>query len=171
MKLRNSIIMWLLTLLGFGSCSGIRHIMDDPSAPEYGVPTADFRIMGTVSDQDGNPVKGARVAISPLGDSEWARDTVYTDAKGEYAKDLEGLELFREILPDLQAKIEDIDGQDNGGYFLTKELTREDFEVEQTKDASGNWYQGGFTLKNKSTVYMEIPVEYGPPPADYVKIK
>ena len=176
MKFRNSILLWLLTLLGFGSCSGIKTIViskpdnHDYPAPEYGVPMADYRIMGTVTDQKGNPVKGARVAVDPLAE-DWARDTVYTDEKGEYLKTINDGADYGSTLPRLKVKIEDVDGLDNGGIFQTKELRIEDFTVEKTKEESGGWYEGQYTLTGNATVEMipDIAVEYGPPPASYKK--
>ena len=100
---------------------------------------ADYRIMGTVTDQKGNPVKGARVAVDPLAE-EWARDTVYTNVKGEYIKTIHDGADYGSTLPRLKVKIEDVDGLDNGGVFQTKELRIEDFTVEKTKEESGGWY-------------------------------
>ncbi len=48
----------VLGLLGFSSCSwlGIGLCM-------YGEPHADFKVLGTVRNEDGKPIEGIRVAI------------------------------------------------------------------------------------------------------------
>ena len=46
----------ILGLLGFASCGEIENILEAPDM--YGQPYADFKALGTVRDEDGNPRQG-----------------------------------------------------------------------------------------------------------------
>ena len=49
----------VLGVLGFSACS------DDPEGHwvAYGSPTADYKYMGTVTDEAGNPIEGINVVL------------------------------------------------------------------------------------------------------------
>lgn len=66
----------VLALLGY-SCS-------DEKEDMYGTPVGTYEVKGTVSDAEGNPVSGAKVA-SGLVDSPVNIDSTLTNSKGEYA--------------------------------------------------------------------------------------
>ena len=80
--------------------------------------------------------------------SEHLRDTLYSDAKGQFQKD-----RLRYSWPDELKNgtiiFEDVDGDKNGS-FKTKELKKSDFEVKQTKKGEGIWYGGDFTITAKT---------------------
>jgi putative lipoprotein (rSAM/lipoprotein system) len=108
----------------------------------YGQPTAVFKMLGTVKNQSGKPVKGIRVVIAP-DNNPWEYDTLYTDASGRFEKD-----RLKHSWPDelkyVTVRFEDVDGAENGSY-RTKELKRSDIQVKQTDKGKGAWFQGSFT--------------------------
>ena len=88
-----------LALLGFTGCSDIN------DAPDlYGTPSVDYRVLGTVTDEEGKPLEGIQVVmdnpwivsyldeggkeILPKVDTTNMKilpDTVYTDKKGQFS--------------------------------------------------------------------------------------
>jgi putative lipoprotein (rSAM/lipoprotein system) len=135
---------WLYTtviaLLGFAGCS------DDPSsmADMYGVPTADYKYMGTVTDEEGNPIKGINVVFQGSRNSlhkEFHR--VVTDENGRYSTDYLKWSLSSEDI--YQALYTDVDGEENGGHFEDRII--ETYKMEKEKIGEGNgWYNGKFEL-------------------------
>ena len=84
----------------------------------YGTPSADFEVGGTVEDEAGNPVEGIRAIVKykrNMPESEWNGDTLYTDDKGRYYRDLGS--LFPGSCDELKVVFEDIDGEENGGEY------------------------------------------------------
>ena len=133
-----------LGLLGFSSCEwlGIGVCM-------YGEPHADFKAIGTVTDNAGKPVEGIRVAVQQhrhyensdsviYDQNDWYdNDTIFTDSNGKY-------ELVRSVFsaPNrVTVVFEDIDGEENGGEFEKAEANP---KVTQTKKGDKNWYGGAF---------------------------
>ena len=117
----------------------------------YGEPHADFQARGTVSDDNGKPIKGIRVAIrqhrhyenssSVIYDqNDWYdNDTLYTDDQGAYQLIRSGFERPHEV----KIVFEDIDGEENGGEYLSAEVTP---EIAQTKKGDKSWYGGAFEV-------------------------
>lgn len=132
----------LLALLGFSSCDLI-----DPKC-EYGCPNADYKVLGTVTDEAGNPLKGIQVAKEEIkeGDEFPIRDTVYTDESGKYTFAANGFPIERTV----NVTFNDIDGDTNGGEFESK--TVKGAAYEQIKKGSGAWYEGEFS----ATVNAEL---------------
>jgi len=136
-NLLNAIAGTILAMLGFSS-SSCEKIVDAPD--EYGTPSADYKVLGTVTDTDGKPVKGIQVAIE-LKDKESSevaslKDTVYTDASGIY-------ESSRNDWPGMisaTVAFNDVDGEENGGKFGSVTVTS---ELKQTKEG-GHWYKGAY---------------------------
>lgn len=134
----------MLALLGFASCDRVGIGLD-----MYGSPHADFKALGTVTDEAGKPVKGIRVAIRQhrhfssvgLDRKDWYEDdTLFTDADGRY-------QLRREIpvVPeDVTVVFEDIDGEENGGLFQEAEVKP---VVSQSKKGDNHWYNGMFEAR------------------------
>jgi len=133
-----------LGLLGFSSCEwlGIGVCM-------YGEPHADFKAIGTVTDNAGKPVEGIRVAVQQhrhyedsdsvfYDQNDWYdNDTLFTDSNGKY-------ELMRSVFsaPNrVTIVFEDIDGEENGGEFEKAEVNP---KVTQTKKGDKSWYSGAF---------------------------
>ena len=135
---------WLLGIvmgaLGFGGCENIGIIRC-----EYGMPHADFKLVGDVKDAKGQGIEGIRVVFRAVENEEetWENDTLYSDKKGHFEQ-----ERLKHEWPDdadkASVKFEDVDGSAHGS-FKTKVLTNSDFTVEQTKKGDG-WYSGAFTI-------------------------
>lgn len=134
----------VLGLLGFSSCSwlGIGLCM-------YGEPHADFKVLGTVRNEDGKPIEGIRVAIrghrhyenssSVIYDqNDWYEDdTVFTDFNGAYLMEKS---VFSPP-DDVTVVFEDVDGERHGGEYAK---TVEKPHVVQTKKGDKSWYEGAF---------------------------
>lgn len=146
----------LLGLLGFTSCN----ILVNPFIRDmYGQPTASYKLVGSVTDEAGEPVKGIQVTFHPeLGNNSeevnaWNTDTLYSDASGKFSKD-----VLKYDWPDLDnavVKFRDIDGPDNGGSFKPKDVPVSALKVDQTRKGEGNWNQGDFTITADATLEKE----------------
>ena len=138
-KLNNSwmrVLGALMGVLGFGGC------FVTSCRKEYGCPSADYKLVGDVKDVRRNPIPGIRVVFDRFPEDEtYGKDTLYTDAKGHFEKDL----------PDYMwdsgsiVKFEDVDGNENGS-FRTKVLTDAELVFEQTKKGDRHWYSGAFDV-------------------------
>ena len=151
-KLWKAFAASILGLLGFASCESV---IEDREM--YGQPHADFKALGTVSDETGKPVEGIRVAIRQhrhydntpdviFGQNDWyENDTLYTDSNGAY-------ELSKTIFDkpkDVRIVFEDIDGAENGGEFESAEATP---EIKRTKKGDKSWYGGAFEVQADVTL-------------------
>lgn len=132
----------VMALLGFGGCNKEEIIDVGSGLAMYGQPTAVFKMLGTVKNRSGKPVKGIRVVIAPDNNNHREYDTLYTDASGRFEKD-----RLKHSWPDelkyVTVRFEDVDGAENGSYRM-KELKRSDIQVKQTDKGKG-WFQGSFT--------------------------
>ena len=154
-----------LALLGFAGCSDNNESPDYPLL--YGTPSVGYRVTGTVTDEEGNPLKDIQVII----DNPWIvtyldeegqnilskvdtinmkflPDTVYTDEKVLFA----GLNTIANSLNKLTVEFQDIDGKANGGDFNSQQLEENDFDKKQVQNADG-WHTGKFELSQ--TVKMK----------------
>ena len=147
-----------LALLGFAGCIDDNEVPDVPVL--YGSPSVGYRVMGTVTDEEGKPLKDIQVImdnprivtyldeegqnIRPKIDTinmKILPDTVYTDEKGEFS----GLNTIAVSLSKLTVEFRDVDGEANGGDFNSQQLAENDFEKKQVQDADG-WSTGEFEL-------------------------
>ena len=147
-----------LALLGFAGCSDDSEYPDYPSL--YGSPSVGYRVIGTVTDEEGKPLKDIQVIIDnpqiftyldeegknilPKVDTinmKILPDTVYTDEKGRFS----GLNTISASLNKLTVKFRDIDSEANGGEFDSLNLVENDFEKKKQQDADG-WHTGKFEL-------------------------
>ena len=135
----------IFALLGFSGCENI-----GLGPAMYGQPSADYKLIGDVKGPDGKPIEGIRGVLAPLENDPYYNDTLYTDSKGHFEK-----EVLKHSWPDdlKQAKLilEDVDGPERGS-FKTKTLTRSDLKVEQTRQGSGVWDYGAFTVSADVTL-------------------
>ena len=127
---------FLLVVFGFGSCNLLPKM-------EYGTPSADYQVNGRVVSAIGKkPVKGIRAVMSENPDDPYRRDTTFTDLNGEFTL------FIKNGWPDDPKKLsvifEDIDEEQNGGTFETKEMDVT-FTNPTYKGKKGNWYQGKAT--------------------------
>ena len=138
-------------LLGFASCGKVQNIIESPDM--YGEPYADFKALGSVTDETGNPIEGIRVAVTRhnhyentqyviYDQNDWyEHDTLYTDKKGAFLL----TESIFEGPDDVRIVFEDVDGEEHGGSFESVEATP---TVNQTKKRDGsNWYDGAFEVE------------------------
>ena len=129
-KYFDRIILLILGLAGLASC--------EPMA-EYGVPSADYQIKGTVTDSVTNsPLKNIRV-IRKFAENSLYGDTVYTDAEGKYNINFT---TFPVDNPQFSLKYEDTDGVLNGGDFAERELTVKITSSDWVDDGDDDWYYG-----------------------------
>ena len=143
----------LLTLLGFSGCERIGIFRT-----EYGVPHADFKLVGDVKDAKGKGIEGVRVVFTPYPEApeeqqKWESDTRYSDSQGHFA-----LERLKHGWPDgagkAAVKFEDVVGADHGA-FKTKVLTGSELTVTQTKKGDKHWYSGEYTIQADAVLEEE----------------
>jgi len=137
----------ILLLLGM---SGIIY-----SCAKYGEPVAEYEVYGTVTDTEKNPIENIRVSVKYL------QDTLYTNPYGKF--DFKSWELSRTV----RLKVEDIDGEANGGEFLPREIEVNFTSADLVKKGKRNKPD---KYAKKITVEMErdgvIPL-YGTPIAPF----
>ena len=117
----------IIVLLGFSGllCSCDKYNTDmygmPPDQPVYGMPYETYELKGVITDKEtSKPIQN--IQIVQYG------DTIYTDTEGKY--------ILYNLSSEFQLKIEDIDGEQNGGDFMSKEIdvlfTQED-KIERDK--------------------------------------
>ena len=135
----NAVLTALLTMLGYGCSSTDEN--RDVDVEEYGCPYADYVVQGSVTDEAGNPIQGIKIT-APNGsnlDSQF-NQIVQTDAKGNFT-----LKEFSSMRGN-DMIVEDIDGEANGGEFLSDTIQVETLPMTQTEKGKG-WYGGKFDVK------------------------
>ena len=119
----------LLSLLGFSGCGGME--------VEYGSPTSNFKVLGRVTDEQGQPLSGIRIVSTNLEKPYRSPyDTVYTSPDGSYRYWYDA-----GFAPDslyIKLKFED---PTNRPDYEPDSITV-GFAKGDLKGASGNWYQG-----------------------------
>ena len=128
----NAVLTTLLSMLGYG-CS-----LDEPemygTPLEYGVPHINYILRGVVTDGAGNPIQGIETKF--YGDLNGGNPTK-TDANGNY-------QIQALIYPSLHGCkliVNDIDGEANGGEFLSDTIDVETLPKDWVEKGNG-WYQG-----------------------------
>ena len=157
LKPYDKIIIGILGIVGF--LTGCNLI--NPPLVEYGTPTADYEIKGTVTDSiTSTPIAEARVIITRsqtyiTNDSTATRiDTLAikeTDSAGKY-----DIAMQQFPLEDItfEVKIEDVDGSANGGDFNSQNKDVS-FKFSDLSKGNNSWYLGkgvktqDFKLKKK----------------------
>ena len=136
----------LLTMLGFsGGCSGIGVV-------EYGSPSANFKVMGRVTDEQGRPISGVRI-VAPNVEGKWGKqqypsplDTTYTSPDGSYR-----YWYNAGWAPDsVYVKLKFEDPTSNPVY--ESDSVTVGFAKGDLKGASGEWYQGAAEKKVNITL-------------------
>ena len=141
----NTVLTALLSMLGFG-CS-----TDEPEEygtilTEYGTPYADYIIKGSVTNEAGEPVRGIKTSLKSVFDNEnehyvLGLDSVQTDEAGSYQLKYVGMKDRS-----LKVIVEDIDGEANGGEFLSDTLDIDYNKAIQTKKGDDHWYTGVYEI-------------------------
>ena len=152
MKLNFKLINWLcatiISLLGFSACKAEKEILY-----EYGSPYADYKYMGTITDEDGNPIQGIKATLVGSSNIISGREiaVLTTDKDGKFES-----EYYNEMNTHI-AKIEftDIDGELNGGEFASASINPSEMESTKVKenDTHDKWYQGQFERKANVKLY------------------
>jgi putative lipoprotein (rSAM/lipoprotein system) len=128
----NALLSALLTMLGFESCSQY-------GPDEYGTPTVDYQVKGFVTDLHGTPIQGIKVRASNYYNGSEGQ-SVLTDENGRFELD----EFHSELRSELY--VEDIDGEANGGEFLSDTIDVRDLPRKEVGKGDGNWYEGKFEV-------------------------
>ncbi|MBO4264312.1 MAG: radical SAM-associated putative lipoprotein [Bacteroidales bacterium] len=142
----------ILTLLGFSGCDAIQHIVNPPV--EYGMPHANYKVLGDVTDPDGKPIEGIRVIFAPYGnpvEEHCENDTLHTDSKGHFELDKAKF-MFGWVDENISFLAEDVDGNENGS-FKSKEIAGKDkVSVTKVKEGDGRWYTGDYEISTQITL-------------------
>ncbi len=142
LKKSNSLISFLLTILGFGAVCSFNGCMYGDPVVEYGTPFATFKVSGkVVSEITSNAIPNIRVVLES--------DTTYTDNSGNY-------QILNTNSPGNQAylvEFKDIDGETNGEYQPLDTIV--EFIDPEFSGGTGSWDWGetekevNVKLKNK----------------------
>lgn len=132
-----------LSMLGYG-CS----TSEDPTyVQEYGVPITEYQIKGQVTDEAGTPVQGIKTSLKEIflsADEKldfWGIDSIQTDASGRYQLNSYGSNKYKKLI------VEDVDGEANGGEFLSDTL---DIDDEKAVKIDGTYsYELNMNIKLK----------------------
>jgi len=122
----DKIIVVLLGVVGvFTSCK----------EPEmYGTPHAVYELKGVVTDKEtSKPIPNIQIV-----NQMYRGDTAYTDTEGKYAFAYGGLFDHFHLI------IEDIDGDENGGYFESQEIDIPITQADQVEKGKENWDWGKY---------------------------
>ena len=142
----NAVLTALLSMLGYG-CSSSEDPLDMYGTPvEYGAPHADYIVKGLVTDEADFPVQGIKTSLKQVDKTEvgtitFGMDSIQTNETGSY-------ELRYMGLPQTDIKLiaEDVDGEVNGGEFLSDTLDIDFNKAVQTKEGDGRWYGGVYEV-------------------------
>ena len=142
----NAVLTALLSMLGYG-CS-----LDEPDeygtpVPEYGAPHADYILKGTVTDEAGPPVQGIKTSLKEVykdetGNYAFGMDSIQTNESGNYQLKYSGMPYDRTKLI-----VEDIDGEANGGEFLSDTLDIDFGRAVKVKNGDGAWNGGEYMIQ------------------------
>ena len=144
----NAVLTALLSILGFGCSSEEPMDMYGPPV-EYGTPQADFILKGTVTDETNTPVQGIKTSLKEvykhdLVTNTYGVDSIQTNESGNYQLKL-GKEsnFFKE---NVKLIVEDIDGEANGGEFLSDTLDIDYSKAVKVGEGDQRWYEGTFEV-------------------------
>lgn len=137
----NAVLTALLSMLGY-SCSS----SDEPEfIAEYGAPYADFIFKGQVTDEVGTPIQNIKTSLKNTFQIENERyvyciDSVQSGVSGDYQLKYSGM-----LNQDNKIIVEDVDGEANGGEFLSDTLDIDFDKAVKTKEGH-HWYQGTYEI-------------------------
>ena len=138
----NAVLTALLSMLGYG-CSSTEEPLDMYGPPvEYGTPHADYIIKGRVMDESGTPVQGIKTSLRKVDKvRSYGIDSVQTNVSGNYQLKHTGWQnQYYKVI------VEDIDGEANGGEFLSDTLDIDYDKAVKTKDGDSKWYHGIYEI-------------------------
>ena len=153
-----ALIGGLLSVLGFSGCgsNGISDVIPDflDRPAEYGMPHANYKLLGDVTDSQGKPIKGIRVIFAPYGDPKqerWENDTLYTDEKGHFEREKIRFE-FGWVDDTVTFLAEDIDGEENGSFQSKEVVGKDKITLTQVKEGDDHWDKGDFEISAQITL-------------------
>ncbi|MBR1798511.1 MAG: radical SAM-associated putative lipoprotein [Bacteroidales bacterium] len=175
LKLKQWLILSLMSALGFGACKSHKSVVE-PQMEEkieeieerseirlmYGVPTMDYRVRGKVIDENGKPVSGVKLNMLEPG-IEATADTVYGDQENvkkylqntSVTSDEDGrFEVSFQGVPQEEVRVlaRDVDGSANGQFKNQLLNIKVDESSVDKKEAKG-WNRGSF--KKEVTIKLE----------------
>ncbi|MGN0006498.1 MAG: radical SAM-associated putative lipoprotein [Alistipes sp.] len=140
----NRILAAILVLLGFSSCGKDNDNLGDIPV-EYGTPSVNYQIKGTVTDKSGTPIKDIKVVVNYIPQTTAEDRTVYTDANGQFSTWYWCAYSSKWDKPTIT--FEDTDGEDNGGLFKTATLDANDMaQTELPIPEDNHWCVGNYEL-------------------------
>lgn len=129
LKKHNTLISFLLSILGFGAACSLGSCEYGTPLIEYGCPHAMFKVNGSVkSEATSENIPVIRVIMGV--------DTAFTDAQGNYevgTSDSPGDQAFL-------VEFKDVDGESNGEYQPLDTIV--EFIDPEYIEGSGAWYLG-----------------------------
>lgn len=169
-KFLSRLVKGFFALLGFAtSCTpgSVPEPMYGPIGPaEYGTPSATFRFLGKVSDENEKGILGIRVAVKmskpwngayvekngKMVPYVWEQaDTLFTDEDGKFAREYTLLDDIASVPEDVVVTAEDVDGEENGGAFTARKDIK--VEVKQVDKGDGRWNMG--TYESQADIKLE----------------
>ena len=139
LKLKNWLYTALAGLLGL-NFSGCTKYFE--SVEEYGCPSADFHVKGTVTDPDGNPIPGIQTGMNG------AHRT--TDTNGNYDLHVGG---FPSMPYTAHVTFTDIDSTVGGSF--KNDTIPVTFQRSDLVGGDGHWYEGTATKTLNVTLQRE----------------
>ncbi len=100
-------------------------------------PFANFKVSGSVKDEEGNALKDIQVAVDFREGSYSEKDTLYTDSEGRFEK-----LIITYPFQTVALTFNDIDGDKNGGTF---ETSGQEVAPKQLEEGSGR-FSGSFKV-------------------------
>ena len=160
----------ILSMLGFVACTtdpDSNHKIEDKyreHLAEYGSPSATYIVKGTVkSEETGEAISGIKTSYRQYlftdkdGIKQYFTLDTVTDNNGDadirYSEELSLDEDHIEVI------LEDIDGQDNGGFFAADTLRKDRLTINKSKEGDGRWYEGEFTIGFEAALKKANPEE------------
>ena len=149
------LIAFLFTIMGFSSCRE-SCFEDSFGSVEYGCPTVDYKVKISVSNEENNKsIEGIQATFYDyIGDIEdnlylgYTDDTLYSSANGQ----INGIIRHYSDTRPLVIKLEDVDGEKNGGEFEDKEVIIKAPRTNMIEEGTGNWNRGTFLLEEDLTM-------------------
>ena len=142
----NAVLTALLSMLGY-ACSSSEDPLDMYGTPvEYGAPHADYIVKGLVTDEADFPVQGIKTFLKQVDKTEagtiiFGMYSIQTNETGGYQLEYTGLPQ-----PSIKLIVEDVDGEANGGEFLSDTLDVNFDNATQTGKGDGKWYGGVYEV-------------------------
>lgn len=142
----NAVLTVLLSMLGYGCSSSEEDVEMYGTLVEYGAPHADYIVKGIVTDEAETPVQGIKTFLKQVDKTEagtiiFGMDSIQTNETGGYQLGYTGMSQT-----DIKLIVEDVDGEANGGEFLSDTLDVDFNKAVQTKEGDGRWYGGVYEI-------------------------